>query len=99
MTFKMSSLRRLFLGKETGKVLAVLLAGSLLLSGGFVPTYLAKAFASSVRNAYFSGTGVLYYTFVFFFLYVQAVILTAIYFVLRYGSQTLRKLLANEASA
>lgn len=87
-----SSIRRLFIGKEVRIILAVLLAGSLFISSGFVPAYLAKLFASSVRNAYFSGTGVLYYAFVVFFLYLEAVILTAIYLGLWAVYQTINRL-------
>ena len=101
MTLEVSSLRRLFVGKEVGKMLAVLLAGSLLISGGFVPTYLAKLFASSVRNAHFAwlGSGVLFYAVAFAFLYLEAVALTAIYFCLRYVYQALQKFSQNEISA
>lgn len=93
MILTVSEFRRLFVGKEVGTILAVLLAGSLLISGGFVPAYLAVLLASGVRNVYLSwlGSGVLFYAVAFFFLYLQAVVLTAIYYVLRRGYQTFRK--------
>lgn len=101
MTLEVRAIRRLFVGKEVGKMLAILLAGSLLISGGFVPTYLAVLFASGVRNAHFAwlGSGVLFYAVAFVFLYLEAVALTAVYFAIRYAYQTLRGRFRNEASA
>lgn len=100
MTFTIGGIRRLFVGKEVGSILAVLLAGSLLIPGGFVPGYLALLFASGVRNVYLAwlGSGVLFYVVAFFFLYLQAVVLTVLYFVFRHGYQTFRKQPRNGAS-
>lgn len=81
MTSKSNPVRRVFAGKETGIILGVLIAGSLLISGGFVPTYLAILLASGVRNTYLAslGSGMLFYTVAFVFLYLQAVVLSALY--------------------
>lgn len=101
MTPEIGGIRRLFVGKEVGKILAVLIAGTLLISGSFVPTYLAVLLASGVRNGYLAwlGSGVLFYTVAFFFLYLEAVALTATYFGLRSMYLTLRRLPRNESSA
>lgn len=81
-----SSVRQLFVGKEVGIIFAVLLGGSLLISGVFVPGYLAVLAASGVRNVYllWLGSGALFYAVAGFFLYLEAVVLTAIYLGLRY---------------
>lgn len=78
--------RRSFVGKEVGMILAVLLAGSLLISGGFVPGYLAVLAASGVRNVYLSwlGSGAQFYAVAGAFLYLEAVVLMAVYLGVRY---------------
>lgn len=49
---EISGIRRLFVGKEVGLVLSVLLGGTLFIPGGFVPAYLAVLLASGMRNVY-----------------------------------------------
>lgn len=80
MTSKIRSLRQLFVGKDIGIIFGLLIAGSLLV-GAFLPWYLSVLFASSLRNTYLYqlGSGVLFYGAAVLILYLQAVILTAIY--------------------
>ncbi|WP_129114714.1 hypothetical protein [Halegenticoccus tardaugens] len=81
MPFDGNPVRRLFAGRETGIVLALLIAGSLLVSGGFVPAYLAVLFASGARNASLAslGSGPAFYAVAFAFFSLQAVALSALY--------------------
>jgi len=85
MSFNTGGVRRLFVGKEVGIVLGILLAGSLLIQGRFLPGYLAVLLASGLRNVYLAwlGSGALFYAVAFVFLYLQAVVVTAIYLSLR----------------
>lgn len=84
MTSRFGTLRRLFVGREVGAVLVVLIAGSLLTSA-FVPGYIAVLLASGVRNVHLPwlGSGAPFYTVAFLFLYLEAVVLTAVYVSLR----------------
>lgn len=83
---RISSVRRVFAGREVGILFGVLLAGTLLISDGFVPGYLAVLAASGVRNVYLGwlGSGPLFYAVAGVFLYLQAVALTALYLGLGY---------------
>lgn len=92
MTPETSSIRRLFIGKVVGILFSILLAGSLLISGGFVPTYLAVLLASGLRNVYLGwlGSGVLFYAVALVFLYLEAVVMTLLYFGLRCAYENLQ---------
>lgn len=83
---RIGTVRRVFAGREVGIIFGVLLGGTLLISGGFVPGYLAVLLASGVRNVYLAwlGSGPLFYAVAGVFLYLQAVALTAVYLGLRY---------------
>lgn len=80
MASRIRSLRQIFIGKDIGIIFGLLIAGSLLV-GAFLPWYLAVLFASSLRNAYLYqlGSGLLFYGVAVLILYIQAVLLTAIY--------------------
>lgn len=91
MAARNGGIRRLFIGKEIGIILGLLILASLFFSNGFIPSYLAILFASSIRNtiAGWSGTGLAFYAVVLFFLYLEAVVLTAGYLAVRYVYRTL----------
>lgn len=92
MTVNNGGVRRLFVGKEVGVVLGILLAGTILIQGSFVPAYLAVLLASGLRNVYIAwlGSGVLFYAVAFVFLYLQAVAVTAMYLALQTTYHSLR---------
>lgn len=100
MTFIHGGLRRILVGKEVGVVLAVLLAGSLLIQARFLPAYLAVLFASGVRNVYvmWLGNGVLFWTVALVGLYLQAVAVTAGYLAVRTVVVSLRGTSPGESS-
>lgn len=92
MNVERGGVRRLFFGKVVGVVLGILLAGTMLIRGSFVPAYLAVLLASGLRNVYIAwlGSGVLFYAAAFVFLYLQAVAVTAVYLALLTTYQSLR---------
>ena len=101
MTTETQSLRRIFVGREVGLVFSILLAGSLLISGGFVPGYLAVLLASGLRNVYLGwlGSGILFYAVALVFLYLEAVALTMAYVGLRYVYESIQNQPERNASA
>lgn len=101
MTTGTQSLRRIFVGREVGLVFSILLAGSLLISGGFVPGYLAVLLASGLRNVYLGwlGSGILFYAVALVFLYLEAVALTMAYVGLRYVYESIQNQPERNASA
>lgn len=82
--------RRLLVGRGTRAALAVLIGGSLLLAGVFVPTYLAILVASGLRNAWGLplGDGPAFLVAVCGLLYAQAVLLSTLYHLARYLVRT-----------
>ena len=100
MTSRISGLRRLLVGKEVGVIFTVLVAGSVFITS-FVPPYLAVLLASSIRNVHFAwlGSGILFYTVAAFFLYLEAVALTALYLGLRTVYQKYRNFGTDQRSA
>lgn len=87
MAINVSSIRRPFVGKEVGIVFGILVAGTLSITGGFLPWYLSVLFATSLRNVYVAslGSGMLFYGVAVIHLYFQAVVLTTAYLLLRYA--------------
>jgi len=85
-------LRRWFAGRSVAAVLAVLVAGSVLLGGVFVPAYLAILFASGLRNVYLPwlGNGVAFHAVAVGGLYLQAVLLAGLYRAARHVCRALR---------
>lgn len=100
MTFNNAGVRRLFVGKEVGIVLGILLAGTMLIPA-FIPGYLAVLFASGLRNVFLAwlGSGVLFYAVAFVFLYLQAVAVTAIYLAVQTIYQSFRTTPPGESTA
>lgn len=100
MAFIDSGVRRVFVGKEVGIVLGILLAGSLLIQASFLPAYLAVLLASGLRNVYFAwlGNGVLFWAVALAGLYLQAVVVTASYLALRTVVESLRRTPPGESS-
>lgn len=80
MPSNIRNLRRVFIGKDVGVIFGLLVLGSVLV-GAFVPWYLAVVIASSLRNVYLHqlGSGLLLYTVAVLVLYLQAVVITAVY--------------------
>lgn len=80
-----SVVRRVFVGREVGIVFGILLAGTILVPGSFLPAYLAVLLASGLRNIYISGlgSGPAFYAVAFAFLYIQAVGITSVYLTIR----------------
>jgi hypothetical protein len=99
MSSRIRSLRQIFIGRDVGIVFGILIAGSLLI-GAFLPWYLAVLFASSLRNVYLHqlGSGLLFDSVAVLILYVQAVLLTAIYRMSRFLYQKLRQRRMNVGS-
>jgi general stress protein CsbA len=99
MTRTGGGVRRVFLGREVGIVLGVLLVGSILVQASFLPTYLAVLFASGVRNVYVAwlGNGVLFWAVALLGLYAQAVVVTAAYLVVRTVARSLRSTSTGES--
>lgn len=101
MTLPDSGVRRILAGKEVGIVFGILLAGSLLIQGSFLPGYLAVLFASGVRNVYLAwlGDGILFWAVALFALYAQAVVVTASYLTVQTIAGSLRSKPPGESSA
>lgn len=86
MTREIGGIRRVFVGETVGVIFGILLAGTVLIQGAFVPGYIAVLYASGLRNVYLPwlGSGAVFYSVVCLFLYLQAVVLAGLYFLLRH---------------
>lgn len=100
MASTVSGIRRLLAGREVGIALGLLLVGSVLLQGRFLPAYLAILLASGVRNVYLAwlGNGVPFWTVAIVGLYIQAVTVTASYLAVRTLVTSLRSTPPDESS-
>lgn len=82
MVYEAGDIRRVVAGKDTVVALVVLLAGWAILPTGYLPGYFATLLPTLLRNVYLPelGYGLAFFAIAFLALYVEAVILTALYY-------------------